>query len=401
MARILLQSRKNLFKKPGGDTVQIESLQRGLIKIGYEVDLSLELDPDLGSVALVHCFNITRLQETQLQISNAVNQGTPAVLSPVFHNLTRYFRAGVYGWKRMITRTLSYDSLEQLRNLYLWAFNESDPRACSQFLSLGYVESGRRILSSIQGMVVNSHEEAREVFSFFQPPKTPHYELIPVGVSRSELDTVDERFCAQTRIRNYVLCVGRLEDLKNQVRVFKALENLPISLVFIGHENSKHGSYIRKFHKLVRSHPNAHWFADLDRKTVLSAMKTARVHILASMVETTGLSNLEAGYLGANIVATENGYSREIFKNMAYYCDPEDLSSIRESVSMAISKQASPLLKEYITSRYTEEMCALKHDRLYGKILRDSRSSGGDFPKVLPGTPALSVVQSRNLQESS
>jgi len=349
----------------------MESLAHGLRELGHQVEISLELEPDLQNFDLVHCFNITRLQETLLQVANGRNQGIPVVLSPVFHNLTRYFRAGVYGWRGVLTNTFSYATLEQLRNLYLWIFSESEPKACSQFLSFGYVGAGKHILHSIQGMVVNSKEEAREVCSFFQPSHVPEYQVIPVGVSLEELEMVDDRFTQQTRLKDYILCVGRLEDLKNQIRIFKALKNLSIPLVFIGQENPNHQSYSHKFHRLIRNHPNVHWLTGLDRKTVLSAMKSARVHILASFVETTGLSNLEAGYLGASLVSTQNGYSREIFKHMVDYCDPEDIGSIREAVHCALKRKSPSLLREYISTRYTEKHCALKHDQFYGRILQD------------------------------
>lgn len=374
MKNILLQSRQNLFQKPGGDTIQIESLARSLKLLGHRVDISLDLDPNLEGIDLVHCFNITRLQETLCQVANARNQGIPVILSPVFHNLTRYFGAGVYGWRSFLTNVLSYGTIEQLRNFYLWAFLECDPQACSQFLSLGYIGSGKRILHSVQGMVVNSLEEAREVCSFFQPSQIPRHQLIPVGISLDELDAVDDRFSRSTRLKDYILCVGRLEDLKNQIRILHATRNLTIPLVFIGQKNPKHGSYLRQFKKLIRNRPNIYWFDNLDRMTVLSAMKSARVHILASFIETTGLSNLEAGYLGANVVSTQNGYSREIFKHMVDYCDPEDVNSIYTALHKALARPRGSLLHDYIASRYAETQCALKHDHFYGRIIEDFKA---------------------------
>ena len=380
MKRILLQSRQNLFKKSGGDTIQIKSLAQGLRALGHRVEISLDLTPDLRGFDLVHCFNITRLQETFCQVSNARNQGVPVVLSPVFHNLTRYFSAGVYGWRRFLAQVLSYDTLETLRNFYLWAFKECESQACSQFLSHGYVGSGKRILHAVQGMVVNSAEEAREVYSFFQPAQTPPVQLIPIGISIEELDQVDDRFVQMTRLKDYILCVGRLEDLKNQIRILRAVENLTTPIVFIGQPNPNHGGYVRKFKRLIRNKPHIHWFENLDRSIVLSAMKSAKVHILASFIETTGLSNLEAGYLGANIVSTQNGYSREIFKHMIDYCDPEDTHSIGQALKRALDRNRGSILREYIARRYTETQCALKHDRFYGRIIDDSKV-GSDLTK--------------------
>ena len=48
----------------GGDTVQIEKTKEQLEKLGVEVDISLELEPDLSAYDLVHLTNVTRIQET-------------------------------------------------------------------------------------------------------------------------------------------------------------------------------------------------------------------------------------------------------------------------------------------------------------------------------------------------
>jgi hypothetical protein len=56
---------------------------------------------------------------------------------------------------------------------------------------------------------------------------------------------------------------------------------------------------------------------------------------MASWFETTGLAGLEAGLAGANVVITGRGYAREYFGESAWYCDPANLTSIREAVTAA------------------------------------------------------------------
>ena len=68
--RILLQARSNLWSKPGGDSIQISSLAKGLREIGHDVQIDLSVNKRLDNFDLVHCFNISRIQETYQQFQN-------------------------------------------------------------------------------------------------------------------------------------------------------------------------------------------------------------------------------------------------------------------------------------------------------------------------------------------
>ena len=46
--KVLMQIRANAFTCPGGDTIQMQKTKEALAGIGYDVDLSLELRPDLS-----------------------------------------------------------------------------------------------------------------------------------------------------------------------------------------------------------------------------------------------------------------------------------------------------------------------------------------------------------------
>jgi len=367
--RILLQGRSNLFTKPGGDSSQLLHLQAELRALGHQVKISLELNPNLEAVDLVHCLNLNRLQETYMQGLNAKAQGCKVVLSPVFHNLTSYYRKGRCGVAGWLSPFLSYEALEQARNLFLWMSKESPAQACSQVWGQGYFGCATKILDAVDGLICNTLEEKHEIQYFFSPRQMPATKIISPGINPDELNPIDERFSNRYRLRNYVLCVARIEDLKNQLRIISALRDLSIPLVFVGYPNPHHQSYLACFKREISRDPRLFWFPKLSREETLSALKTARVHILASMVETTGLANLEAGYFGGNLVSTENGYSQEIFKDFINYCQPGDEASIREAVLKAIHSPHTPKLKQYILKHYNEKLSVLKHQDFYGRIL--------------------------------
>ncbi|MBA7701117.1 hypothetical protein ES703_109848 [subsurface metagenome] len=65
--KVLMQSRVNLFKNLGGDSIQILKTKEYLEKIGAMIDISTELNPNLSSYDLVHLFNLNRPQEVYEQ----------------------------------------------------------------------------------------------------------------------------------------------------------------------------------------------------------------------------------------------------------------------------------------------------------------------------------------------
>ena len=52
-------------------------------------------------------------------------------------------------------------------------------------------------------------------------------------------------------------------------------------------------------------------------------------------METPGLSSLEAGIMHTNVVVTKKGDTEDYFKQYAFYCEPDDLESIRTAVKQA------------------------------------------------------------------
>lgn len=369
--RILLQARSNLWTKPGGDTFQITSLQKGLSELNYKVDIDLGHHKRLDNFDLIHCFNISRIQETYKQVLNAQLQGKPFVITPIFQNLSEYNRRGRYGLGGWLARRLSYETTEQIRNAYLWYSNESPKECCKAIWSDGYFTSVRHVLNGASGLIFNSNLEAHETQHFFKPEKLASSTKIPVGINLEELDNSDNSFSRRYGIKNYILCVGRIEDLKNQIRIIEALRSIPnIPLVFVGFPNPHHKNYVRKFRKALDTRQNTFWFQSLNRSAVLSAMRDAKVHVLASFYETTGIANLEASYLGASIVSTEQGYCREIFGKRAIYCDPYKTQSILQATIEALNTKPYSETRYWIKQLFSYQVCALKHVTFYEKMLR-------------------------------
>ena len=70
-----------------------------------------------------------------------------------------------------------------------------------------------------------------------------------------------------------------------------------------------------------------------SHKDLAALYQKARVHVLPSCFETTGLVSLEAALSGCRIATTNRGFAREYLLDHATYLDPADPASIAQIVS--------------------------------------------------------------------
>ena len=54
-------------------------------------------------------------------------------------------------------------------------------------------------------------------------------------------------------------------------------------------------------------------------------------------METPGLSSLEAAAMGKNIVVTTKGDTYDYFEDYAFYCEPDDIESIKNALMINLS----------------------------------------------------------------
>ena len=94
------------------------------------------------------------------------------------------------------------------------------------------------------------------------------------------------------------------------------------------------------------------------------------MHVLPSWFETTGLSSLEAGAMGCNLVITDKGDTREYFEDFAFYCDPSSVESIFEAVNKAADRNTDTKLQQKIFSQYTWTNTARLTLQAYNEILQ-------------------------------
>ena len=100
-----------------------------------------------------------------------------------------------------------------------------------------------------------------------------------------------------------------MEYRKNQLQFLKGMMKNNLPIVFIGNNKFNKG-YTALCKKLSDARGNVLFIDHISQEYLFSAYINARVHVLPSWYETPGLSSLEAGAAGCNIVVSDRGSTR-------------------------------------------------------------------------------------------
>ena len=365
--KILFQSRKTLFTAPGGDTTQILKTKEYLEKLGLDIDISLELTPDVSKYDIIHVFNLMRPQELYLQVKNAKRYGKKVALSTIYGPYEEYEKKARGGILQIINNFLSITQIEYLKVIARAILNFEFSKGTLIYLLNGHKRLQRKIIKMVDVFLPNSHSEMKRVAADFN---LEHYNYVAIAnaVDINKFDyekvTVDSEL---EKYRDCILCVSRIEGRKNQLNIVRACKDLPYKFVFIG----KAGANFQKYYEQCKKEANERMFflGQIEHEKLPQFYKLAKVHILASWMETPGLSSLEAGVMHCNIVATKKGDTEDYFENYAYYCEPDNLETIKNSVVQAYNAPFNISFRDRIISNYTWEDTARQTLEGYNSII--------------------------------
>jgi glycosyltransferase involved in cell wall biosynthesis len=231
----------------------------------------------------------------------------------------------------------------------------------------------RFMLGNCDLFIPNSHSEATAVYED-TGVRTPHF-VVPNAVDVAFDHASPDAFVAKYGLRDFVICVGRIEPRKNQLRLIEALKWTPYTLVLVGPPHRHHPGYFMQC--AAHFGPKVIHIPFIMHEDLPSAYAAARVGVLPSFYETTGLVSLEAGLAGINVVTTDRGYTREYFEDLVWYCDPASTKSIRRAVMAAFEAPVKTALREKIVRCYTWDITADRTIAAYQRAMELHESKSG------------------------
>jgi hypothetical protein len=291
----------------------------------------------------VHIINLDRPEEPYQHCLNALRQGKPAALSTVHADLSEFLEWG----------DIDYWDLPE---------PEQGPPVPRKAPPPDPVEIRRRALQHLQRQALidwatvylpNAHMNAEYLHRAFGMDLSRSV-VVPNAAKLASLEASPDLFIEKYGRRDFVLCVGRVEKKKNQLSLIAAMRGSGIPLVIVGQPNPE--SYLELCRRYADE--NTHFISSLSEEELASAYAAAKVHALVSWIELPGLTTLEAAAAGCNIVSTDRGSPPEYLQDMAWYCDPARIDSIREAVLAAHQAPRSNRLRERIRRNYTWECAA-------------------------------------------
>lgn len=353
--------RLNLYKIAGGDTVQIEQTARQLTALGVEVDIlqSINVIP-YEKYDVLHFFGIPRPGD---MIYHSKLAKKPFVVSTIHCTYGDYYKYNQRGIGFIFAR-LSSDSMEYYKTIARWLVGK-DHRPSLNYFCIGQRKSIIKALETANLILPNSQSELDRLKERY----TDNVKSIIVtnGIN-------PEKFPFDPAIKkdnNLVICVGRIENRKNQLNLIKALNNTPYKLVLIGAPSANQTKYHQEC--LAAAGPNVTFLDRVPHNELVRYYQLAKVHVLASWFETTGLSSLEAAIMGCNLVITEKGDTREYFGDSAFYCEPEDPDSMRLAVEKASEASLNQSLLEKVLASHTWRKAAEQTLEAYQNIVNSNK----------------------------
>lgn len=354
--RVAFIARSTLYSIPGGDTVQVVQTARQLAELQIDAEIVLSNQEIIyKNYDLLHFFNITRPADI---LYHSKKSKKPFVVSTILCNYSeydKYHRKGLgvlFSW-------LPGDSIEYVKTIARWLLGK-DHLSTISYTWKGQRKSIIEILRTAAIVLPNSESESRRVQQTYSGNNNKgNYMVVPNGINPGLFN------CNPVTKKDdlLVLCVARIEGIKNQVNLIKALNNTKFKLLIIGAHAPNQVSYYYECRNLAAD--NIGFIDHMPQNELVEYYERARVHILPSWFETTGLSSVEAAVMGCNIVITDKGDTREYFENEAFYCDPADPKSILNAVEKASKAPLNENLRQKILKNYTWKQAALQTLKAY------------------------------------
>ncbi len=378
--KVLFCVRHNFHSSPGGAQIQILKTSEYLRKLGVECDITTTPHGvDYDQYDIVHLTDLTWVYDLLVYLKALKDYKGPKVLSTIYWPFDDYAGNGAPFIQKMIFKILGINGFEYAKSLA--KFVKQREKVYLLGLKKSYIANQKLIASQVDWMLPNAELEMAALNQRLGLSKT-NYSVVNNAIDTAVFDEIimqsaevrksgnsEVGLSTKCEMRNakcegltteppnqrstIITFVARIDPRKNQLNFLKAMMDTDYTIKFIGSAGPNSQSYYKKLQKLAVRRGNVEFISHIPQEEVFKHMLSAKVNVLTSWVETPGLVSLEAAYAGCNIVVSEKGSVRDYFKDYAFYCQPDDLKSIRTAVEKAMKAEYNPEFREIIRSEYS------------------------------------------------
>lgn len=229
----------------------------------------------------------------------------------------------------------------------------------------------KEIIELADILLPNSNEEAKYLINHFGACLNK-IEVIYNGINIPNIKFKNNLFFENFGIKDYVLCVGKIEPRKNQIEVVKALKKLNRKCVFVGAGMLNDVSYFNEFKELINGDPRFLHIEYIEHNSdmMASLYLNAYIHILLGKNETPGLVNLEAASYNCELIVWDCPPVREYLKNNATYINQENLKNLHYIIENIFLKKLKITDPDFIIDNYSWDKIGENNINIYKQILK-------------------------------
>lgn len=176
---------------------------------------------------------------------------------------------------------------------------------------------------------------------------------------------------------HYLLCVGTLENRKNQLVILKALVHLPehIHLVLVG-KSTPYEHVLRAYILANQLEDRVKIISNVDFKDLPSIYQQAEMFVYPSLFEGFGIPILEALTSGTPVIAAKGSCLEEAGGPHSLYFQPNDEIELTESIAQILADKSlkNEMIKKgnEFALNFSEENIAKNLLTVYRKTMQDS-----------------------------
>jgi len=315
LPKILITTYHEAFLSRGGGEFEISMTANNLKKIGFIADIYGPYSQNIENYDVVYHYSV---HPGGLELLRKIHQnGLPIVLSPNVYIYDNYH--------------LIKDSVEE-------------------YIALADI------------IIFKSESEKKNFCSLFDVNKDK-IRIIAQPIDESILRTAPaDLFSEIYDIKNYAITFGIIDPNKNQLKIIEAVTELNIPLVLIGKYRDKN-----YYDECVAMSPSNSLFIDslyYHSDIMRSALQDAMFFIEASH-EPAGVSAIEAGLSGCNLILSDLDWSHEHFGESARYVNPDSKESIQSGIKYSLeNKIKSEVIQDTLLHHLSTSNTKLLYDIL-------------------------------------
>lgn len=200
-------------------------------------------------------------------------------------------------------------------------------------------------------VLFKSHTECEQFAQFVAVPHDKRL-VVPICVS-SRFTSVPDLALAKTicEMEDFVLCLGRVEPVKNQLTLIRAMRRLGLRGVMVGGHND--AVYLRACKEEAGDSVQFLPWVKPCSRLLLSLLASSRV-VAETSLDPAGRSSLEAALTGKPLVLSSDEWVNEYFADTVYKADPHSVEETVEALKKAWNDAEGDQLASKACERISE-----------------------------------------------